>query len=93
MDVQWSLLLARYGEPWRLRRKIVDRSFRPASLAAYQALQEKRARVLATRLLQNPQEWTAHVELSEFFPISSILRLSAIIHIIFPVSKANKCLP
>ncbi|KAI0273086.1 cytochrome P450, partial [Russula aff. rugulosa BPL654] len=51
MDVQWSLLLARYGEPWRLLRKIVERSFRPASLAAYNSLQETRARVLATRLL------------------------------------------
>jgi hypothetical protein len=82
MDVQWSLLFARYGEPWRLRRKIAERSFRPASLAAYQAPQETRACVLATRLLQNPQEWTAHVELSGFSLICSILCLSIIMHII-----------
>ena len=82
MDVQWSVILARYGEPWRLRRKVVERSFRPASLAAYRGLQEARARVLATRLLQNPQEWTAHVELSGFSLIYSILCLSIIIHII-----------
>jgi hypothetical protein len=64
MDVQWSVLLARYGEPWRLRRKIAERGFRPGSLAAYRAIQETRARVLTNRLLQNPQEWTAHIELS-----------------------------
>jgi hypothetical protein len=76
MDVQWSVLLARYGEPWRLRRKSVERSFRPASLATYHAVQGTRARVLATRLLQNPREWTAHVELSGFSLICSILRLN-----------------
>ena len=83
------------GEIWRtlaLLRKIVERSFRPASLAAYNSLQETRSRVLATRLLQNPQGWTAHVELSGFFLICSLLRLSIIIRIIFPVSRANKCL-
>ena len=93
MDVQWSVILARYGEPWRLRRKVVERSFRPASLAAYHDLQEARARVLATRLLQNPQEWIAHVELSGFF--------SDLFHIVFlnhhtyhfPASKGNNCLP
>jgi cytochrome P450 len=68
MDVQWSLLLTKYGEPWRLRRKIAERGFCPGSLAAYRAIQETRARVLTTRLLQNPQEWTAHIELSGDFP-------------------------
>jgi hypothetical protein len=67
MDVQWSVLLARYGEQWRFRRKIVERSFRPGSLAAYCAIQETKARVLTTRLLQGPREWIMHVELSVFF--------------------------
>lgn len=71
MDVQWSVLLARYGEHWRFRRKIVERSFRPASLSAYRVIQETRARVLATRLLQNPQEWITHTELSVYFPFCS----------------------
>jgi hypothetical protein len=68
MDVQWSVLLARYGEHWRFRRKIVERSFRPGSLSAYRVVQETRARVLVTRLIQSPQEWITHVELSAFFP-------------------------
>jgi hypothetical protein len=69
MDVQWSVLLARYGEHWRFRRKIVERSFRPGSLSAYRVIQETRARVLATRLLQSPHEWITHIELSVFFPV------------------------
>ena len=68
MDVQWSLLLAKYGDSWRLGRKIAERGFCPGSLAAYRAIQETRARVLITRLLQNPQGWTAHIELSGVSP-------------------------
>ncbi|KAI0273085.1 cytochrome P450 [Russula aff. rugulosa BPL654] len=63
MDVQWSVLLARYGEHWRFRRKIVERSFRPGSLSAYRVIQETKARALATRLFQSPQEWISHIEL------------------------------
>ena len=71
MDVQWSVLLARYGGHWRFRRKIVERSFRPGSLSAYHVIQETRARVLVTRLLQSPQEWITHIELSVVFPFCS----------------------
>ena len=67
MDVQWSILLARYGKNWRFRRKIVERGFRPGSLSAYRVIRETRARVLATRLLQSPQEWISHIELSVYF--------------------------
>src|SRR5216684_8464061 len=79
MDVQWSVLLARYGEQWRFRRKIVERSFYPGSLAAYRAIQETKARVLTTRLLQGPREWISHIELSVFFlPFLFTLRFSII---------------
>ena len=92
MDVQWSVLLARYGEHWSFRRKIVERSFRPGSLSAYRVIQETKARALATRLFQSPQEWVSHIELLVIFPFLLILR-SSIILIIFPVSKANNYLP
>ena len=83
MDVQWSILLARYGEDWRFRRQIVERSFRPGSLSAYRVIQERRARVLATRLLRSPQEWISHSELSVyFFPILFIL-CSSFVHSFF----------
>jgi len=79
MDVSWSLLLAAYGDPWRLRRKIAERGFRPASLATFRVLQETRARVLAARLLESPQEWAAHLELSGL----SLPRLCCIAQISF----------
>jgi hypothetical protein len=63
MELQWSLLVARFGDAWRLGRKIAERGFRPASLAAYHGMQQTKARVLATRLLETPQEWIPHLEL------------------------------
>jgi hypothetical protein len=64
MDVHHVLPFASYGPGFRLARKIADRGFRPASLAKYRALQEKNARVLVARMLENPEGWVAHVELS-----------------------------
>ena len=70
MESSWSLLLAAYGDLWRLERKIAERGFRPASLTTFRPLQETRARVLAARLLESPQEWVAHLELSALsFPV------------------------
>jgi hypothetical protein len=63
MEVQWSLVVARFGNSWRLGRKIAERGFRPASLAVYHGMRQTKARVLATRLLEHPQEWIRHLEL------------------------------
>jgi cytochrome P450 len=90
MDVQWSVLLARYGEHWRFRRKIVERSFRPGSLSAYRAMQETRARVLVTRLLQSPQEWITHIELSAFSLFVHISFLNHTFH--FPSFQGEQLL-
>jgi len=64
--VQWALPFASYGAGFRLGRKIAERCFRAASLAQYRPLQESRARVLVTRMFENPQEWETHIELSGF---------------------------
>jgi hypothetical protein len=90
MDVQWSVLLARYGEHWRFRRKIVERSFRPGSLSTYRVIQETRARVLVTRLLQSPQEWISHIELSVFSPFCSYCVLNHTYH--FPSFQGEQLL-
>ena len=79
MDVQWSLLLSRYGGSWRLRRKIAERAFCPGSLDGYRTVQETRARVLTTRLLRYPQEWTAHIELSGVSPFLYAASLTVIL--------------
>jgi len=64
MDVHHVLPFASNGASFRLARKIAERGFRPASLAQHCTLQERRAHVLVTRMLETPQEWVAHVELS-----------------------------
>ncbi|KAI0302455.1 cytochrome P450 [Multifurca ochricompacta] len=63
MDLQWALPMARHAEPWRLGRKLLERSLRPVAAAAYRLLQEKRAHVLLSRLLESPDKWVEHIEL------------------------------
>jgi hypothetical protein len=67
MGWDWFLVLARFGVPWRQGRKVLDRSLGPRATAAYRPLQETKARVLLTRILANPDEWEAHIELSATF--------------------------
>jgi hypothetical protein len=57
------MTIARYAEPYRVARKILDRGLRPAAVAPYRSMQQSKARVLLTRLLQDPREWEAHIEL------------------------------
>jgi hypothetical protein len=63
MEVLWALPFERYGPHFRLTRKIADRCYRPASLAQYRVMQERKTRLLAKRMFRNPQEWAAHIEL------------------------------
>ena len=64
MDVHHVLPFASFSAGFRLARRIAERGFRPASLAQYFTLQERKTHVLVTRILENPQEWVAHIELS-----------------------------
>jgi hypothetical protein len=59
----WLVSSARYAEPYRLARKLLDRGLRPGAVAPYRPMQQSKARVLLTRLLENPREWEAHIEL------------------------------
>ena len=63
MEWGWFLPAARYGEPWRQGRKLLDRGLRPGAAATYHPMQESKARVLLTRILKEPKNWVAHVEL------------------------------
>jgi cytochrome P450 len=58
------LPLARSGDPWHVGRKLLDRGLRPGAVVGYRPLQQARAHVLLTRLLESPHKWEAHVELS-----------------------------
>jgi cytochrome P450 len=54
--------LARYTESWRQARKVLDRSLRPSAIAAYRSAQQMKAHTLLSRMLENPDEWEAHLE-------------------------------
>jgi hypothetical protein len=60
----WFLVTTRYDEYWRRARKLLDRGLRPGAAASYYPMQLAKTRALLTRLLENPSEWEAHIELS-----------------------------
>jgi hypothetical protein len=60
---QWLVPVAKYGEPYRLARKLFSRGLRSGAVAQYHPMQQSKARILLTRLLEHPQEWEAHFEL------------------------------
>ncbi|KAH9973773.1 cytochrome P450 [Lactifluus volemus] len=64
---QWLVPVAKYGEPYRLARKLFSRGLRSGAVAQYHPMQQSKARILLTRLLENPQEWEAHFELRVIF--------------------------
>jgi hypothetical protein len=67
-----------------MARKILDRGLRPGAVAQYRTMQQSKARVLLTRLLENPREWEAHFELSVY-----VSPLHSPIIVNFLVCKAN----
>jgi hypothetical protein len=73
MKWEWNLAFSNYTESLRTRRKLLDRSLRPTSIAAYGPLLQTKAHVLLTQMLANPDEFEAHlyqfvVFLSRLFP-------------------------
>jgi cytochrome P450 len=61
MKWEWIVTFSRYTESWRLARKLLDRSLRPAVIASYRPLLQTKAHVLLTQLLANPDELEAHL--------------------------------
>ncbi|KAH9974526.1 cytochrome P450 [Russula compacta] len=72
MGWQWALSFARSDERWRLGRKLLDRCLRPRSITSYRPMVKAKTHLLLSRLLANPDQWEAHLELSvEFFSDSN----------------------
>jgi len=57
----WIVTFSRYTESWRLKRKLLDRSLRPAALTGYHPLMETKAHALLTQLLSNPEQLEAYL--------------------------------
>ena len=52
---------SKYTDSWPVARKLLDRSLRPAVIAAYRPLLETKAHVLLTQVLANPDELEAQL--------------------------------
>jgi cytochrome P450 len=57
----WIVTFSRYTESWRLTRKLLDRSLRPAAIVGYRPLMQTKAHALLTQLLSNPDQLEAHL--------------------------------
>jgi hypothetical protein len=61
MKWEWTVAFSNYTEFLRRARKLLDRSLRPATIAAYHPLLQSKAHVLLTQVLANPDELDAHL--------------------------------
>jgi cytochrome P450 len=64
MGWNWVLTFARSGDHWRQGRRMIDRGLRPVATASYRPIIQAKTLALLSRLLENPQQWNAHTELS-----------------------------
>jgi len=71
MGWDWVLTFARSGDRWRQGRRVIDRGIRPAAMASYRPMIQAKSRVFLSRLLEDPQQWEDHLDLSVGFPFGS----------------------
>ena len=64
MEVDWLLLPTRYGECWREKRKIAERSLRPGVISQYHQRIEERTHAFLGQILTSPAEFRGHIQLS-----------------------------
>ncbi|KAI0264159.1 cytochrome P450 [Gloeopeniophorella convolvens] len=62
MEMDLNLPVTRYGEDWRLARRLVDRGLRAGAVVKYRPMQQTRTRVLLSRVLEQPDNFEEHVE-------------------------------
>ncbi|KAH9986739.1 cytochrome P450 [Russula compacta] len=63
MKWEWLLPIARYDDRWRLGRRLLDRGLRPGAITSYRPMLQAKAHLLLSRLLANPHQWEAYLEL------------------------------
>jgi cytochrome P450 len=61
MSWEWNVGFGNCTESWRLARKLLDRSLRPAGIAAYRPLLQTKAYALLSEVLTNPEDLEAHL--------------------------------
>ena len=55
------MAFSKYTDSWRLGRKLLDRSLRPATITKYHSLLETKTNYLLTRMLASPGELEDHL--------------------------------
>jgi hypothetical protein len=61
MKWDWMMAFSKYTDSWRLGRKLLDRSLRPATITKYHSLLEMKANYLLTQVLASPHELADHL--------------------------------
>lgn len=61
MKWEWIVTFQRYTESFRLSRRLLDRSLRPATIAAYRLPLESNAHDFVTQVFANPNELEAYL--------------------------------
>jgi hypothetical protein len=61
MEWDWMIGFSKYTDSWRLARKLLDRSLRPAIITKYHSLLETKANYLLTQVLASPGELEDHL--------------------------------
>lgn len=61
MSWEWNVGFGNCDESWRLARKMLDRSLRPAGIAAYRPLLQTKAYALLSQVLAKPEDLEAHL--------------------------------
>ncbi|KAF8504849.1 cytochrome P450 [Russula emetica] len=61
MKWDWMVGFSKYTDSWRLSRKLLDRSLRPATITKYHSLLEMKANYLLTQVLASPDKMEDHL--------------------------------
>ena len=65
MGWDWVLAVATSsGNQWRLGRRMLDRGLRPSATTSYQPIMQAKTHTLLSWLLETPNQWEAHIDLS-----------------------------
>ena len=56
MEAHFNLAITRYGHKWRVERRIIDQSLRPAIAVTYQPMQTVKAHTFLRQVLRCPEK-------------------------------------
>lgn len=56
MEAHFNLAITRYGHKWRVERRIIDQSLRPAIAVTYQPMQIVKAHAFLRQVLRCPEK-------------------------------------